>query len=762
MSFSNIVTDAAISAVEGPINDFATSTVNVVGDFVKQNDPTGGFLGDMFDGILGGLMSGIPGMGAVTGPPYSNPLNVYSSYNYIFTLSPLSNNDINYPKSTYRINSPSGVILRSGGSGNLKITTEQEDMFGITTDLYIDNVEIMSIIAGNPDAKNSKALTINFTVVEPYSMGMFIESLVQGAKKKNFPNYTNAPFLLSLDFIGWDSNGNIVEVPDTSRKFPIKILDVKFKVDGSGSRYEVKSIIWEEQALADEVQSVKTDADIEGETINEILQTGPKSLASLLNTREQLLKKEGHKPDANEYVILFPKERSESLSSGDSNDSATTDTGSGEDKDFVREMYGTEDTPDVSGDPESEKEKILGFEMETGTIGDELRAIAEDESKTNDIGKSKIAKGYITQEIPYFGQPAFVEHENEPGMFQRDKIVANEDGTRLIFKKGQRVQEMIEEVILLSEYGREFINLEEDSNGMKPWFKIETEVYLGDSGDGMKKTGDKPKIFVYKVIPFKHNTSSYKAPSKGSSGIKSLKREVMKEYNYIYTGKNDSIIDFDIDINYAYIAALQNDFTNFADTKTTGSSTYVVEDEGDEDVEYTTQDGDEIPDEGSYTVTQSLRPSTGAAGGGSKNHTGSQASRSISDLITQGVDLLQLDLTIWGDPYFLSDSGVGNYTADPSNFINMTADGTMDYQESEVDIAVNFRTPTDIGSNGIMRFPSEIKTMAYHFSGLYFVLTVNHKFSEGKFTQVLNLVRRHNQDEDSSSSGKIEALKEKG
>ena len=106
-----------------------------------------------------------------------NPLNIYASYNYIFTLSSLSIDEVNNPKSTYRINEPSEIILRSGGSGNAKIPSEQESQLGITADLYIDDVEIYSIIGNNPNTKHS-TVAVSLLLQATTTRGMLRQRIV--------------------------------------------------------------------------------------------------------------------------------------------------------------------------------------------------------------------------------------------------------------------------------------------------------------------------------------------------------------------------------------------------------------------------------------------------------------------------------------------------------------------------------------------------------------------------------------------------------
>jgi hypothetical protein len=72
----------------------------------------------------------------------------------------------------------------------------------------------------------------------------------------------------------------------------------------------------------------------------------------------------------------------------------------------------------------------------------------------------------------------------------------------------------------------------------------------------------------------------------------------------------------------------------------------------------------------------------------------------------------------------------------------------MDYQSSEVDILFKFFTPVDINPGGTMTFPRDIDNqLEVPFSGLYRVASVKSKFSAGKFTQTLSLLRRPNQNQ---------------
>jgi len=80
-------------------------------------------------------------------------------------------------------------------------------------------------------------------------------------------------------------------------------------------------------------------------------------------------------------------------------------------------------------------------------------------------------------------------------------------------------------------------------------------------------------------------------------------------------------------------------------------------------------------------------------------------------------------------------------------YINITQDGSVDYQSSEVDCILNFRTPFDISENGWMDFGG-VSAPTKAFSGLYQCIGVTSNFSGGKFEQTLALIRRRNQEQD--------------
>ena len=711
-------------------------------------------------GALGKSSAGPLGQG-----PIENYLGQFKSFNYIFTLGCLTNDEVNFPDSTYRKYGMSNIILRSGGTGNSQVRTAYEKQLGITGEYFIDNVTVDTIIAPNQSTKQTNATSLAFEVMEPYSMGLFLQTLQLAALQAGHKNYLEAPYMLMVEFIGWDSNDKPINLQKSKRMFPLKFTNTTFNVQEGGSVYTVSAIPWHEQAFADETQAVKTDIDIKGDNVIELLQTGPESLATILNNRELELQKTGNKTTADQYVILFPTSRSTEqeslLGSVNSASGATTESANENNSSSFSNRTITEEQQrkiaeqitgikngDIPKDFDAELSKILGIVVKRSALGESIREYAEKLENVNAIGKSVIAKSYLDSGKPYFSKPKFVESEDNPGTFSRGGITISDSAKRISFKKGARVQDIIEEVILLSEYGRKFATENSNSEGFKKWFRIEADVYNVSDSKNVKQTGTSPKVYVYRIVPFEVNESRLNNPTQTTKGIKKLKSQALKEYNYIYTGKNDDIISFDIQINSSFFAAINSDMGQQTQDQVTGSANNLATQPVHPIYGLSTGNSENLADEGNAKSKDSGKSGTGNVGGGPQVHPETQIARAFNDaILNSNVDLITAQLEIWGDPYYIADSGMGNYNASEiEGSRNITADGTMDYQSSEVDIVINFRTPVDIGKDGYMKFPSLDSKPVSAFSGLYQVTLVTNSFSSGQFTQTLELIRRKNQE----------------
>jgi len=639
------------------------------------------------------------------GKRFKNALEPYASYSCVTTLAVLSKEELADPDNTYRKNGPQHVILKSGGTPREdKALTIYEEDLGITTEYFIDNIEIDSILTPQPLTKQSNATVFRFQIIEPYSMGMLFESIaasvVQTGDERT--SYIEAPFLLKIDFVGYNDAGEAIDIPNTTRYFTLKLDTIEFNVNAGGSIYDVAGYAWNEQAFADEVQTIDVDLDIRGSTVAELLQFGGENQESatfVMNKRQLELKNAKDKSAADAFIVMFP---------------VTTDSESDPYRSEIEDPQGATSVPPQIG-------ASIKAVQEDGVTLSDIENWARNDSNINKIGNSIVDPETFKSGNSLFGIPE--TDINEDGLATQTDKTYNTKDNYISIRKGKRLQDIIEELIILSEYGQNLVDAEPDKQGKVPWFRIETEVYEVSDKETQKKRGKTAKIYVFRVVPYMMHQSLFIPPSKKSPGIPVLTQNIPKEYNYLYSGQNDDIIDFELKFNNAFFQAIQIDLYQAGQNRRLNGQTG----QSFEDAEGAigTSDADERGNtsnelEGSVSEQSIVSDTqagiiTGASGGNQKT----QIARQLNQAIVNGVDLIQAEMEIWGDPYYITDTGIGNYRAS-SIGQQTTSNGTMEYQYSEPYLLLNFRTPIDINAQtGKMDFPAAAGEPVRKFSGIY-------------------------------------------
>ena len=57
---------------------------------------------------------------------------------------------------------------------------------------------------------------------------------------------------------------------------------------------------------------------------------------------------------------------------------------------------------------------------------------------------------------------------------------------------------------------------------MVDWFKIESQVFESNDSATVDSTGKNPKVFVYRIVPYKANAGRFASPSKITPKIEDL------------------------------------------------------------------------------------------------------------------------------------------------------------------------------------------------------------------------------------------------
>lgn len=686
--------------------------------------------------------------------PFRNELDQFASYAPIFTLGCLTNLELNFPL-TYRTLGPAVKIIRSGGGGGPTIPSLY-DLDG-KREFFIEDVKIKNMVAPNPNSRHTNVTNITFKVIEPYSMGQLFHNLRTASLVTGHKNYIDAPFLLSVAFIGYDDDGNVKSPFFSQRHFPIQIVQIEMEVSESGATYNVQAVPYSERATTNRTARVKTDVVCKGDSIHELLQNGAQSLTVQMNRLGDAQETALQVRQQDKYVIYFPNRTLTGVLGQAADFGATIANGVGSVPGTITQLYES-----LVG-----RGQLTGQEMArlredqavitTGSfVGDRIKVQAQ--TDINEIGRSKLLRPGVldTGGNVAFQLPQFVVSQTDPQVIVRGRMNYNVRAQEYIFKAGSSVMDIIEEVLITSEYGREFASAQAGADGRVPWFRIETQTYnVGGLLGGLIK-GESPKVYVYRVVPYRVDRSTISASGASSPVSKAVKQLfTAKAYNYIYTGVNKDIIDFDLKFNLTYYTGVQAARSQRQLASVLGGA--LLMGAGEREPIGTT--GNSNARVGADTAdpsapirdedTTSTSTGTGANGGTASDDTETSIARSFNDMVINTADdMIQVELKIHGDPYFISDVSLGNYIGLPSvPFLPVTIDGAMNPIDGEVHIILNFRTPIDYDDeDGFVKYPLGGFLPIAMFSGLYQVIQVENDFSKGKFEQTLKLVRKKNQD----------------
>jgi len=682
-------------------------------------------------------------------PPFSNVLFDYASYNYIWTLSVMTPNHINFPDETYKKGQYGPLILRSGSGDpdnrvslkNFKSDANPAGKF----DFFIENARINGVTGLDKMTGNTNSTGIEFTVVEPYSIGLFFQSIQVAAMESGYKNWIQCPLLLTLEFVGHHdyTKQNVKSI--ATKHFPLKIMNMEMRVTAQGSSYNCMAVPWNERAYSTQIGTVKTDVVMKGRTVQEMLQKGEGSLQSIINEALRQQAKNSEVPVADQMLFLFPADISTDKGTGSSDDSSnpggyTVDPGS-------QAVYG--DTGVF---------KKLGVEK----ASDDYNLVQN--NNVNKIGTADM--GFTDQRKT---EAIFSKEDTtwdpEKKVFVRGDIIIKEREGQASFKQGTSIPNIINQVILSSDYGRQALQPENfDKDGFITWWRIDTQLYILGTDENMNVNGRYPTLAVYRIMPHKVHHSRFIQPKDKAKGVQEIAKTAIKEYNYMYTGKNLDIIDFQINFNTGFYTALAADSgknnkgiqmrdkaaadsTPTVPSEDTAKQTNIRTDAAGRKYDAGVTDdmrGGMEDSEVKPVVVNDMIDIGSNQGGANQDDPGTIAARQFHYAINQIADMVSVNLKILGDPFFIGDSGMGNYTAKSTDNNSVTADYAINYQRGEVYIKVYFRNPVDINhTTGLYDFPSG--EVVPQFSGLYRVGRIESVFDKGQFTQSLDLMRMPNQ-----------------
>jgi hypothetical protein len=273
----------------------------------------------------------------------------------------------------------------------------------------------------------------------------------------------------------------------------------------------------------------------------------------------------------------------------------------------------------------------------------------------------------------------------------------------------------------------------EQGNENRPYRLIKVIPVITDLGNYNTSTMRYRKNIVYRI----ETQRMYGFITPGMPGAGAQQRGWQKEYNWIFTGKNQDIVDFQAEYNIQYFQ-IRN---SFVDQKSRVTGTLSNSSQPLQNRNLTrTEAGGNTYNPASRTASQ---PITDQVYNSYRGPGHQQASDNMDNVLNNpGADMITVDLQIIGDPDWIpQDRSIlpqGTSTSGNARIIN----GSLAVDTHDNFVMLKFKTPRDYSpEKGLM----QIDTEQTFIQGLYRVITLESTFTAGKFEQKLKMVRVQNQ-----------------
>ena len=658
-----------------------------------------------------------------------NVLNSYRSYTYNFTLAALNKADVANPEK-YENSALSFVIAKTGGKGiagikttNPKVTASEEGDYVATDiakqdasvkklvsdfnekspgrfDLFIDNVDIDAAMAFSKTSSTTLPTSIKFEVIEPYSINGFIEALHVSAVAAGYLTYSSASFILKMEFVGYpdsDTFTNPEVIDGGTRYFVFGFTGLDVSVTEKGTRYRCSGSPFGQKGYG-QSNILKENLKMEGSTVKEILTDLMEKINAQIVNSDKASREDQSSNEHDKYDIKFPS-----------------------------------------------WSETKGFDLT---------------NPDNEIAKAAVTKLLRDNQLYKFDDPADTNKENALHADSATKpltggteppSVAYAPGKPTVqFANGAHIHECIASLIRDSLYVRDLISKMgqpgsnvPDENGMVNYFLITLNV---ENSEVIDRISRRPfQRFTYVVTEYKVYHTIVPAFATDTIDAAKLKLLSLRDYNYIYTGKNIDILEFNLNFNTLYFEAIPRAMGNndISGSKTAlGNSNSV-----DPKLETTDQRITRTAiseNSGGQTLTASnageMSEKSGGSAGQPLDDPYSVLAKNMHEaIINSNASLITGEITILGDPFYIATGGIGNTNPKPKSR-GITASGEAAQHYGSVFITVNFRNPIDIGtfeSGGLMYFQDG----KVPFGGVYRVLSARSYFKDGQFKQTLSIAR---------------------
>lgn len=649
-----------------------------------------------------------------------NPLDRFASYTYNFVLAALDpkeeyNKMVSEPDYNYK---PKHVLIASGAK---KDSNNYPRAPGFNAEFYIDDVKFDTIVGLNARSKSGNVLKIDFTIREPYGVTLFDRLYELTFFFKNFRNYIEIPYLLIIEFVGYDDDGTPVKLLDQTKYIPIKLLYANLKVTGAGSEYQCQAVPYNQLSqMAGEHGSTPVNVQVTAKTVGEFF-------ADITDTTLQVEYSKDQREAKAQIAAVEATAAFDVFADKPVTQEDIRKKQSQIESDFRKKYYNVKSYPQaldafqelMKQDKKLKHKNIFRFIFAPQLADSVLYSPKKISSNRESFGNDKKVNTN-TAAVDLSGQ----------AIFNINGGTSIADVINMVMRNSDYIRSQVENKTALD--GNKGAQEVADEN-KKPlnWWKITTVVKLLEY-DEQKNTF--AKEITYYIDPYiVYNTKSPTVP-------KSFPNNWLQEYKYIFTGDNRSILDLDLKFDALFFT-----LTTVNPTKWKLMNYGVA---ADEDIEVDFSKPALRSFMPSKFVGQSANMPEQVGNLSNETATGIAVSDLYDTILTNAAgDMISVDLTIIGDPRYIKQDDVfyntGNSQGIKENLLSKNNSVIFDYEERYVKLI--FNTPTDYDPETGLLDNGKQSYMTSRFSGLYRIIRIENTFSRGKFTQVLQLVRLYDQ-----------------
>ncbi len=302
---------------------------------------------------------------------------------------------------------------------------------------------------------------------------------------------------------------------------------------------------------------------------------------------------------------------------------------------------------------------------------------------------------------------------------------------------------------------------EGDEDGIRYSFKIHSEItMLGrDVKHSLRKDSNSEQdiiLVVYRIRRFAEVTNQVVKSVLNTKGKRGVDDEVTQDsikenlitFDYFFSGKNTDIIDFDLkmEMGLAFLQTIASTNTIGTGTNTIVGTkidnvTLIASPENPKDVASVDSKG-KIKEKILIRSKTPIFPSTNVNNVFEKNIRGALDSTLFSAMLSRHAALESVEamVTIHGNPYLMSQTN--RRGSDRERKGNTSEEGDLsiilqnwDFMPGLVKLNIFMPKTTDTPSS-----TATFERERFWYDGYYYLYGINHKFSDGQFTQDLNMV----------------------